>query len=78
MTKFNAEFMRQHFTLVTVTDKPAPAIDPEALAEILEAMKSAAARLRGPVCEFSSKRAAAALDRARLDLIELTQQETTP
>jgi hypothetical protein len=52
-------------------------LDPEALAEILEAMKSAAARLRGPVCEFSSKRAAAALDRARLDLIELTQQEPT-
>jgi hypothetical protein len=51
--------------------------NPEALAEILEAMKSAAARLRGPVCEFSSKRAAAALDRARLDLIELTQQEPT-
>ena len=75
MTKFNAEFMRQHFTLVTVTDKPAPAIDPEALAEILEAMKSASARLRGPACEFSSKRAAAELDRARLDLIELTQQE---
>jgi hypothetical protein len=52
--------------------------DPEALAEILEAMKSAAARLRGPICEFSSKRAAAALERARLDLIELlTQQEPT-
>jgi hypothetical protein len=53
-------------------------IDPEALAEILEAMKSATARLRGPVCEFSSKRAAHALERARLDLIELlTQQEPT-
>jgi hypothetical protein len=52
--------------------------DPEALAEILEAMKSATARLRGPVCEFSSKRAAHALERARLDLIELlTQQEPT-
>jgi hypothetical protein len=45
-------------------------IDPETLAEILEAMKSAAARLRGPVCEFSSKRAAASLERARLDLID--------
>jgi hypothetical protein len=47
--------------------------DPEALAEILEAMKSAAARLRGPRCEFSNKRAAAELDRARLDLIELLE-----
>jgi hypothetical protein len=52
-------------------------IDPEALAEILEAMKSAAARLRGPRCEFANKLAAAELDRARLDLIELTQQEPT-
>ena len=52
-------------------------IDPETLAEVLEAMKSAAARLRGPACEFSSKRAAAALERARLDLIELTQQDDT-
>lgn len=52
-------------------------IDPETLAEILETMKSAAARLRGQVCEFSSKRAAAALERARLDLIELTQQDDT-
>jgi hypothetical protein len=51
--------------------------DPDTLAEIIETMKSAAARLRGPVCEFSNKRAAAALDRARLDLIELTQQEPT-
>lgn len=50
-----------------------PTINPEALAEILEAMQSAAARLRGPVCEFSSQRAAAALDRARLDLIELLE-----
>lgn len=66
----NAQFMRDHFTLVTITEKPAPALDPETLAEILEAMKSAAARLRGPVCEFSSKRAAASLERARLDLID--------
>lgn len=48
-------------------------IDPETLAEILEAMQSAAARLRGPVCEFSNNRAAAALDRARLDLIEILE-----
>lgn len=77
MTKFDADFMRKHFTMVTVTDKPAPAIDPAALAEILETMKSAAARLKGQPCELSNKRAAAALDRARLDLIELTQQEPT-
>lgn len=70
MNPINAQFMRDHFTLVTVTEKPAPTIDPETLAEILEAMKSAAARLRGPVCEFSSKRAAASLERARFDLID--------
>lgn len=52
-------------------------IDPEALAEILEAMKSAAARLRGQPCEFSNKRAAAALERARLGLIELLAEEPT-
>ena len=57
--------------LVSITDKPAPVIDPEALAEILADMKCAAARLRGVRCELSDKRAAAALDRARLDLIEL-------
>lgn len=71
----NAQFMRDHFTLVTVTDKPAPApapaIDADALGEILAEMKSATARLRGVRCELSDKRAAAALDRARLDLIEL-------
>jgi hypothetical protein len=67
----DAQFMRDHFTLVTVTDKPAPAIDAEILADILAEMKSAAARLRGVRCEFSDKRAAAALDRARLDLIDL-------
>lgn len=50
-------------------------INPQALDEILEAMQSAAARLRGPICEFSNNRAAAELERARLDLIELTQQE---
>jgi hypothetical protein len=70
MNPINAQFMRDHFTLVTITEKPAPTIDPETLAEILEAMKSAAARLRGPVCDFSSKRAAASLERARLDLID--------
>ncbi len=69
----DAQFMRDYFTLVTITEKPAPAapvIDPETLADILEAMKSAAARLRGPRCEFSNKLAAASLERARLDLID--------
>ena len=70
MNPINAQFMRDHFTLVTVTEKPAPALDPETLAEILEAMQSAAARLRGPRCEFSNKLAAASLERARLDLID--------
>jgi hypothetical protein len=50
-----------------------PNIDPKALAEIIEAMKSAAARLRGPRSEFANKLAAAELDRARLDLIELME-----
>ncbi len=73
MNPINADFMRKHFTLVTITEKPAPAapvIDPETLAEILEAMQSAAARLRGVRCEFSDKRAAASLERGRLDLID--------
>lgn len=73
MTTFNADFMRQHFTLVAVTDRPAPAIDRQALADILEAMQSAAARLRGVRCPFSDNRAAGELDRARLDLIELLE-----
>jgi CTP:molybdopterin cytidylyltransferase MocA len=68
MIMIDAKFMRDRFTLVTVTDTPA--LDPQTLAEILEAMKSAAARLRGPRCEFSDKRAAASLERARLDLID--------
>lgn len=59
-----------------MTNNPAPAIDAEALAEILADMKSAAARLRGPRCEFSDKRAAAALDRARLGLIEMISPVT--
>jgi hypothetical protein len=70
MIMIDAKFMRDHFTLVTITDKPAPVIDPETLADILEAMQSATARLRGVRCEFSDKRAAASLERARLDLID--------
>lgn len=47
----DAEFMRRHFTLVTVTDNPAPQVhplDPQDLRDILAAITSAAARLRGP------------------------------
>ena len=50
-------------------------IDPQTLAEIIEAMRSAAARLKGPHCQFSNKRAAAELDRARAELEELTEDE---
>ena len=50
-------------------------IDPQTLAEIIEAMRSAAARLKGPHCEFSNKRAAAALDSARAELEELTEDD---
>lgn len=70
MNPINAQFMRDHFTLVTVTDKPAPRIDPEALAEILAAMDSAAARLRGTRCDMSDKRAAGELSRAAAELRE--------
>lgn len=53
-------------------------IDPDTLAEILEAMKSAAARLRSPdQCQFTNKLAAADLDRARYDLIEATEEIAT-
>ena len=61
----DAEFMRRHFTLVTVTDKPAPQVhplDPQDLRDILAAITSAAARLRGTRCQFSDTRAAGELD----------------
>ena len=60
----DAEFMRQHFTLATVTDKPAPQVcplDPEDLKDILEAVTSGAARLKGERCQLSDTRAAWAL-----------------
>lgn len=64
----DAKFMREHFTLVTVTGKPAkPAgvhMDPEDLREILEALTSGAARLRGERCAFSDNRAAWSLSAA--------------
>jgi hypothetical protein len=53
-------------------------IDPDTLAEILEAMKSAAARLRSSdQCRFSNNRAAAELDHARAALIEATEEPAT-
>lgn len=53
-------------------------IDPDTLADILEAMTSAAARLRSPdQCQFTNKLAAAELDRARADLIEATEEPAT-
>ena len=61
----DAEFMRRHFTLVTVTDNPAPQVhplDPQDLRDILAAITSAAARLRGTRCPFSDTRAAGELD----------------
>jgi len=61
----DADFMRKHFTLVTVTDRPAPAgvrLDPEDLRDILAAITSGAARLRGTRCPFSDNRAAGELD----------------
>ena len=54
-------------------------IDPDTLASILQAMKSAAARLRSPdQCQFTNKLAAADLDRARADLIEAIEEPEEP
>lgn len=62
----DAEFMRRHFTLgQNFTDNPAPQgvhLDPQDLREILAAITSAAARLRGTRCQFSDNRAAGELD----------------
>lgn len=63
----DAEFMRRHFTLVTVTNNPAPQVhplDPQDLRDILAALVSGAARLRGQRCEFSDNRQAHDLDHA--------------
>jgi hypothetical protein len=73
----DAKFMRDHFTLVTITDNPAPQVhplNPEDLREILEAVKSGAARLRGPRCEFSDKRAAASLSFAAALITEALER----
>jgi hypothetical protein len=73
----DAKFMREHFTLVTITDNPAPQVqplDPEDLRYILDAVKSGAARLKGPRCEFSDKRAAASLTYAAALITEALER----
>jgi hypothetical protein len=73
----NAKFMRDHFTLVTITDNPAPQVhplDPEDLREILAAITSGAARLRGVRCEFSDNRAAGELIRAAALITEALER----
>jgi hypothetical protein len=73
----DAKFMRDHFTLVTITDNPAPQVyplDPEDLRYILEAITSGSARLRGPRCEFSDNRAAWALTSAAALITEALER----
>jgi hypothetical protein len=73
----DAKFMREHFTLVTITDNPAPQVQPldaDDLRHILDAVKSGAARLRGPRCEFSDKRAAGSLDYAAALITEALER----
>ena len=73
----DAKFMRDHFTLVTITDNPAPQVhplDPEDLREILAAITSGAARLRGPRCEFSDNRAAGSLTYAAALITEALER----
>lgn len=73
----DAKFIRDHFTLVTITDNPAPQVhplDPEDLREILAAITSGAARLRGPRCEFSDNRAAGSLSRAAALITEALER----
>jgi hypothetical protein len=73
----NAKFMRDHFTLVTITDNPAPAgvhLDPEDLRYILDAITSGSARLKGPRCEFSDKRAAGSLTYAAALITEALER----
>lgn len=73
----DAKFIRDHFTLVTITDTPAPQVhplDPEDLRYILEAITSGSARLRGPRCEFSDNRAAWALTSAAALITEALER----
>lgn len=67
----DAKFLRDHFTIVHVTDKPAPRVDPEALEWILSAMDSATARLRGQRCDLADSMAATTLAIATSELREL-------
>lgn len=66
----NAEFMRQHFTVVHVNDKPAHRVDLEQIEWILDAMVSAVARLRGQRDTLADGMAAADLACAAAELRE--------
>ena len=66
----DAKFMRDHFTIVHLSDKPAPRVDPELLKWILSAMDSATARLRGQRCDLADSMAAATLAMATSELRE--------
>ena len=68
MNPIDAEFMRKHFTIVN--DKPAHQVDPEQIEWILEAMVSAAARLRGQRDTLADGMAAADLASAAAELRE--------
>jgi hypothetical protein len=73
----DAKFIRDHFTLVTITDNPTPQVhplDPEDLRYILDAITSGSARLRGPRCEFSDNRAAWALTSAAALITEALER----
>lgn len=71
MNPIDAEFMRKHFTLAHVTDKPAAhQVDPEQIEWILESMDSAAARLRGQRDTLADGMAAAGLACAAAELRE--------
>ena len=71
MNPINAEFMRKHFTVIHVGDKPAaPQVDPEQIEWILEAMFSAVARLRGKRDPMADGMAAADLACAAAELRE--------
>ena len=70
----DAKFLRDHFTIVHLNDKPAPAahhVDPEQIEWILEAMFTAVARLRGKRDPMADGMAAADLACAAAELREL-------
>lgn len=69
----DADFMRKHFTVIHVGDKPAPAahhVDPEQIEWIIEAMFTAVARLRGKRDSMADGMAAADLACAATELRE--------